>query len=531
MLHQQTSTDSVNYRERRISVATKQHKVIKIAVAFIAFVSFSLFLIDCWRSWSTRELQVAEAQTATRNMARAIAQHADDTIKAADVAILGIEQQLLQDGWSEAALKRLRENLIMRVDEVPQINGLFVLDKAGNRMVHSLPFIPAPANNSDRAYFQYHQNNASGGAHIGAPIRSKSTGEWVFTISRRLNDAQGEFGGVILATISLEYFNRFYERFDLGKNGAIVIGLNSAVLLSRRPLQADSVGKDMQQTTVYRESRQHSSGNFTVKSAQDGVVRINSFERLENYPLFVAAALSYDEVLQTWRSDSLMHLFVTVSLISLFIIFGFYLVAQIRLRLQAETRSERDRLALLELNQTLQRLSMQDGLTELANRRCFDQYLEKELQRARREQQSLALLMIDLDYFKRFNDRYGHLAGDDCLRRVALVIKQNLKRPADLAARYGGEEMAVILPATELSGAEIIAELLRQAVVDLHIMHQDNSLGYVSVSIGVHAIVPDQHSTPASLIALTDEALYSAKNQGRNRCVSSAGQAGSAAIN
>ncbi len=520
MWNHQTPKPRASGLDSRSFGINRKNKVVRTAIAFIAFVSFSLFLIDCWRSWNTRELQVAEAQTATRNMARAIAQHADDTIKAADVAILGIEQQLLREGWSEPALKRLRDSLVLRVNEVPQINGLFVLDKAGNRVVHSLPFTPTPANNSDRAYFQYHLNHSGSAAHVGTPIRSKSTGEWVFTISRRLNDDQGQFIGVVLATISLEYFNRFYQRFELGTKGAIVLGHNAAVMLTRRPVQTDSAGKDMRATTVFRESQRYTRGNFTVKSAQDGIVRINSFERLENYPLFVAAALSYDEVLQTWRSDSLMHLSVTVILVSLFIVFGFYLVAQIRLRLHAEMRSERDRVALLELNQTLQRLSMQDGLTELANRRCFDEYLEKELQRARREQQALALLMIDLDYFKRYNDRYGHLAGDDCLRRVAQAIKQNLKRPADLAARYGGEEMAVILPATDIQGAEQIAQQIRQAIVDLQIEHLDNSLGLVSVSVGVHAVKPDLTTTAEQLIKQTDQALYSAKNLGRNRCVS-----------
>ncbi len=429
-----------------------KNKVIRVTLVFMLFMTATLIGVDSWRAWRSRNAQMQDAQVATANMARAIAQHADDTIKAADVAILGIEQQLNQDGWSEAALLRLRKALIQRVEQVQQINGLFVYDSKGERVLHSLPFTPTISNNSDRAYFIYHRDNPDENAYLGQPVRARSSGEWVFTVSRRLNDQQGKFAGVVLATISLDYFQRFYDRFDIGKNGSIVLALNSAKMITRRPLMPDSIGKDMQSTTIYRQSRSHQRGMFIVKSAQDGVLRIHSYERLAAYPLFVGAALSVDEVLEHWRHDYLLHLLVMLFLISIILIFGFYLIRQLRRRIQAELRNQRDHQKLLELNQTLQRLSMQDGLTELANRRCFDQHLQQELLRAKREKTSLALLMIDLDYFKKFNDRYGHLAGDDCLRKVAAVIKENLTRAGDLAARYGGEELAVVLPVTDFHG-------------------------------------------------------------------------------
>lgn len=488
---------------------------------FMLSMTIALILIDSWRGWDARNAQLREAEVATANMARAIAQHAEDTVKAADVAILGIEQQLNQDGWSEEALQRLRMVLEQRVKQVEQINGLFVLNRKGERVVHSLPFTPANANNSDRAYFIYHRDHPDPNAHLGPPIRARSSGEWVFTISRRLNDEQGDFAGVILATISLDYFQKFYDRFNIGKNGSIVLALNSAIMITRRPLRLDSIAKDMHDTTIFKQSQLHQHGTFIFSSAQDGVERIHSFERLNTYPLFVGAALSVDEVLANWRKDYVTRLAVLIFLITLIVLFGFYLIHELRRRLQAEQRDKLNHQKLLELNQTLERLSMQDGLTELANRRSFDLQLQSEMLRARREKTPLALLMIDLDHFKKFNDNYGHLAGDECLRRVATAIKTNLKRAGDLAARYGGEELAVILPATDFDGAWSIAEQLRQAILNLRIAHQANQPGLVSVSIGVHALIPGEATTADYLIEQTDRALYRAKEQGRNRCAGS----------
>ncbi|MDF0555256.1 diguanylate cyclase [Kamptonema sp. UHCC 0994] len=171
-------------------------------------------------------------------------------------------------------------------------------------------------------------------------------------------------------------------------------------------------------------------------------------------------------------------------------------------------------------NQELQRLATSDGLTQIANRRRFDEYLESEWLRQVREKHPIALVLVDVDLFKSYNDTYGHLAGDDCLKAVAKAIAGATKRPADLVARYGGEEFALILPYTDEKGALQVAEAVRLAVSGLQIAHSASQINkFVTVSAGVASLMPISNRIPEDLIAAADRALYEAKATGRDRVV------------
>ncbi len=174
---------------------------------------------------------------------------------------------------------------------------------------------------------------------------------------------------------------------------------------------------------------------------------------------------------------------------------------------------------LAEANRRLESLAVTDALTGIANRRGFDLALQAEWQRARRAGQGLALLFIDIDLFKPFNDTFGHPAGDECLRRIAASIAAVVRRPGDVVARYGGEEFAVILADTGQPAAEELAERLRVQVQALALRHPHSQPGVVTVSVGVAAIEPAQlpAAAPADLVALADRELYRAKTSGRNR--------------
>ena len=190
-----------------------------------------------------------------------------------------------------------------------------------------------------------------------------------------------------------------------------------------------------------------------------------------------------------------------------------------RLEASVAERTQELQAAMEELanaNQRLQALSTQDGLTGIRNRRYFDEKLEREWQRSLRNQESLALLLIDIDFFKAFNDKHGHLAGDECLKLVAQVIERSLTRPSDSVARYGGEEFAVILPETDIDGAVHVAETIRRAVEQKGV-EVDNETLHVTVSIGAAAQTPLPHQEQQMLIAVADQSLYLAKSAGRNR--------------
>ena len=173
---------------------------------------------------------------------------------------------------------------------------------------------------------------------------------------------------------------------------------------------------------------------------------------------------------------------------------------------------------LMQAVENLKELSTTDGLTEISNRRFFDEYSEKEWKRAQRDKKPFAVIMIDLDCFKSYNDTYGHQRGDACLKKVAGVIKGAMKRPADLAARYGGEEFVLVLPETDKDGACKLAEQLRQEIIDLKLEHQNNICEkWVTISLGVATGIAEPGKSFSDLLAKADKALYEAKGSGRNR--------------
>lgn len=175
---------------------------------------------------------------------------------------------------------------------------------------------------------------------------------------------------------------------------------------------------------------------------------------------------------------------------------------------------------LRELNSQLEALSLTDALTGIANRRHFDQSLEQEWSRARRNGQPLALAVMDVDWFKPYNDHYGHPAGDACLQQIAQALSTSACRASDLVARYGGEEFVFISPSTDLTGAQAMASKLLQAVQALDLPHTKSPIGHITLSIGVAAFVPGKDDSPEALYQRADSALYEAKKQGRNRVVS-----------
>ena len=201
-----------------------------------------------------------------------------------------------------------------------------------------------------------------------------------------------------------------------------------------------------------------------------------------------------------------------------------YLQAELKarnqqLKLEIEKRQDLEN-RLRRTNQKLSKLALVDGLTNVANRYQFDKTLTKEWQRGQREKFHLGLILCDIDFFKSYNDGFGHQQGDLCLKQVARAISQAVKRPGDLVARYGGEEFAIILPRTTAQNALQVAEKIRQQIKNLGLVYPDSKVAqYVSLSLGVTSIIPQSQYTKEQLLATADLALYQAKERGRDRAI------------
>ncbi|MBK8117893.1 MAG: sensor domain-containing diguanylate cyclase [Sulfuritalea sp.] len=188
-------------------------------------------------------------------------------------------------------------------------------------------------------------------------------------------------------------------------------------------------------------------------------------------------------------------------------------------RLLAVIETLRDMTDHRRAQTALEQLAARDGLTRVANRRSFDEKLDNEWKRERRDLGALSLLMIDVDHFKRYNDTYGHQAGDRCLQQIAAALEQDIYRPGDMVARYGGEEFAVILSATDTEGASKVARRILDRIAELAIPHSSGEIGHVTLSIGVSTLLPQPGMTQEDLVSSADNALYQAKHAGRNRFV------------
>ncbi len=488
------------------------------AIVFVTVVCVSLLGLQAWGAWAAYGRQMAEASVATDNMRRALVQHAEDTFRAADVVLDDTVERLRIDGTSPAALQRLHAMFESHYARLRQINGILVYDRGGRWIATSMDQLPLNVNNSDREYFKFHLTHADLGSHIGDPVVSRSTKRWVIPVSRRYDDAGGRFAGVVLIMIEMDFFTNFYETFDIGRGGVVLFTLDKGTLLTRLPFDPQAVGRDLSSGVVLTALRQNGPGTAMLKSKIDGIVRLYSFGHTQGYPLVVAAALSKDEIDDGWLADTYKSTAIVFCLITMLSIAGFRLVKQISVREKAESTLLLTKEKLLNANTSLELLSLKDQLTSLGNRRQFDLSLSTEIQRAVIYQTSVALIMIDVDYFKSFNDTYGHLAGDACLRRIAQAIQHAQIRTLDISTRYGGEEFAVVLPNTDAKGAYIAAERIRTEIESIAIPHTGNPNGFVTVSLGIAAVMPRTEINGAmTLIADADGALYAAKSSGRNR--------------
>ena len=500
-------------------LTAKKRPAVRYVIAFLSAFCLLLVAFVSWDAWQARKQRLADTATVTANMALALAAQGESTIRVVDTVLAGVVERIEHDGLDRTDRQRLRTHLRNMVSQVNELHGLFVYGADGSWVVTALDE-PMQGNNSDRAYFRHHRVSKDRGVYVGLPVRSRSTGVWILPVSRRLNNPDGSFGGVVLGSIRVDYFSQLYERFDTGQSGTILLMHDNGTLIYRHPFDEQLVGSDVTKGAIYRMVQQQGPvGSAMLHSYIDGVERLYSYRHFDGFPLIVGTAMAKDEILAKWWRSTMVLVGVIAVIIAALAGFGWRLARQIVIRDKLEKELVSARAVLQQDNRELAHLADNDVLTGIANRRRFEHELEREKKRAGRSGSPLSLVMVDVDYFKKYNDTYGHVAGDDCLRRVAAVIRDSLGRPTDLAARYGGEEFAVLLPGTEAQGARNVAEHVRQAVMQAAIPHAANPPGVVTISAGVCTMrfASGDDTDPTLLVERADALLYRAKQSGRNR--------------
>ena len=488
--------------------------------SIILMTCFCLLLVGLhgWSLWTSRQGELQENAISTANMARALASHAERSLNVADAVLAELVERAQEDGLDRLDGERMHERMAAIARRSVEIQELFVYGADGRRLASSLPTL-LPGSNMDREFFRYHMTHADTATRVGKPIRSRSSGMLTIPVTRRIDRPDGSFGGVAMASLRLDFFGKFYDSFDVGRTGTIILAIDDGTLLYRRPFKPEMVGTSIAEGPVFQLYRKAGPVGTAMLTARiDGIERLYSYRHVDGFPLLVASAQSKEEILNGWWIAVIKMSCVVAFAVSMLAWGVRRMIRQLRLRdaLEAELRGARAELELR--NVALRQLADSDALTGLANRRRFEETLALEHERARRSGLPFSLILLDVDYFKKFNDRYGHVAGDDCLRRVAAAIAAGPRRPADLAARYGGEEFAVILPDTDAEGACAVAEKIRAAVQALGIGHAESPCGDVTISLGVHTCRPaDVPSTTAlACIEAADALLYQAKMNGRN---------------
>jgi len=493
-----------------------QHgKLLPLMRGFVILVSFSLLACVLWLVTSARLARLEEASRASESLTTALAQHARDTLRIVDTNLLGLVERLEVDGTVAGQLPRVQRLMEQRSQEIPGLQSLFVFGRKGDVLASSYGVLVS-YDALERRYFRWHLAHKTQEVHIGAPIRGKFSEQWVIPVSRRFNDDNGDFAGIVMGSLRVDYFREIYQNLGIGHQGTVSLWRTDGILLAHQP--DTHARQDMAQTALRAGTGR---GSFILPQ-QDGD-KLYSYQKLTRYPLMVMSGLSQAEVLENWRSETFWQLLFAVVLMLLFNLFGFYLnrLMKNELDTRAALQQARDRLA--EQSAQLEQLALKDELTGLANRRHFMACLREEVLRATRRQETLSLLLVDVDFFKQYNDLNGHVEGDECLRKIANVLLHGQKRPGDLAARYGGEEFCLLLGSpTESHGAKKVAEQIRGMLEQMAIHHAGSPLGVITISIGIHSLLPQAGNVQAAIETLlqsADSALYRAKAAGRNCAV------------
>lgn len=485
----------------------------------LLIVCAAVLFFGIWSLWHSWQSTVHDAEKDTRNQSLSLSRQAQDTFLQVQLTLEELARNADAIFANPARFAGHQGLLSQQKSRLPQLNGLFVYNAQGKWLATTAQNVAKNANNSDREYFIWHREHNDTLLHVGHVIRSRSTGELIIPVSLRLNDAQGEFRGVVLGTVSINFFRNFYSWYELPQGGLMGLIHADGNILYIRPFADSFINRSMAKSPLFTNLLKSTlSGTRTWKNRIDGVTRIVGYARLERYPLVAVAGYDRNGLAYAWFKDNVVIIVLNILLLMMVMAFGLLALKQFQTILKNHTELLQTRDELTRVNHTLQDLALMDGLTGIGNRRQFDFYLEQCLVRSAETGVPVSLVMLDIDFFKLYNDTQGHVAGDECLKKVADMLKYLPRRNTDVVARYGGEEFAIILPgAGEREAAKVAQraiETLRQAALPHPASLRAEKI--VTLSAGISTSEPD--SNAVSLKQAADSALYIAKHGGRN-CV------------
>ncbi len=375
--------------------------------------------------------------------------------------------------------------------------GIQVFDAEGRLIIDAATLDPVLEDRSDEEYFKVHRDQPDVGLFISRPMLHH--GAYAIVLSRRITGEDGRFLGVVAGSIRFSYFHDLFGRLHLDPDDTITVFRRDGTVIMRTPFDLDVIGKNLAYLPGVQRVLSEPSGSYS------GVAVTNHNPRLYVWrdgtrPLVVLVGKPWSDILGLWRTEASRIGGIMLALVAFVLGVTLFLAREIGRRAAAEDK--------------LEELATTDALTGLRNRRKFDAALDAEWRRAARQKTPLALLMIDADHFKSYNDTFGHQAGDEVLVGIAICISDSVHRAGDCAARYGGEEFAVLLPGLSSGEALGVAETIR-----LKVQQWTGDPAITTVSIGIACVIPDAAKDWSILVNAADKALYAAKASGRNCCV------------
>lgn len=454
---------------------------------------------ELWRSH--REIQT-DGERDARNVLQALSTAIERNLYLLDLSLEGAQEVLAMPGLAALPPELRNRMLFDRAASASFVGGMLVLDADGSVREEAGRLVPRAGNYSDREYFRALREPGRE-TFVSAPFESRiSNGDPSIALSRRLPGPDGPFEGVVAAALRIAYFHALFENVRLPAGSILELTLLDGTIVLREPSTdgRGNIGRNIAHTSAFPEIVAGSGAIVRARSPLDGEERLYTSRRIGAFPLVLTVGWSLPTLFADWNQRAVIVFSLTLAVCLLLAI----TVGALRKALQRSRDMEIE----------LENMATTDQLTGLPNRRALDGQLAEELRRARRDGRPLALLMVDIDHFKQVNDTHGHAAGDVALRIVAQRITSDLRRPGDFAGRFGGEEFVVILPATPLDGARMMAERIRGDVEGAPLAIGTGDV-HLTVSVGIALSSPADSAV--DLLDRADAALYAAKRGGRNR--------------